>query len=851
VLNIQFKLKPMMLAVTMACSYWCISGSTYAEDNVDSAFQNLDDRLIRAEIASLNPISGTKTEYHVSRKQSGQIATFDQTVLAKPVPHEVNNAIQSSRGHATNSHVSNNSSTGKTNDVINHDLNNSFMQHSSSIRDKTIENFFNQLTPTVSLPYAKQVNVTNSYQTFNSALSEVMPSDNTIKTTELMTLQPNLKNEDGSTNNELKPAESMSKEERLLQQIKAKRKTLGLTSDETLILSKDKNELTSTPNDKLNDEKEKQKSKGIKPSPALPQKHERIINRLEFNQADMLDVARALADTSGLNFVATEEAAKKKITVFLQDISVQNALETITKNAGLWYRRDKESGAYRIMTTKEYQQDLIVYREDTTRVFSMLNPNPMIIAGAIRDLYPTRVILSFGTPDMSTMGMGGGMGMGMGGGGMGGGMRGGGMGGGMRGGGMGGGMRGGGMGGGMRGGGMGMGMGGGMRGGGMGMGMGMGGAMGGGMGNNQMNENNILQENMTADQIERLSETIVEKGDASLNSEDLKGINNRQQPIFITINQEHDLMVVRTSDSEIMEEIASLVKELNRPIKQVLLEMKILSLDVGDATRRAFDLDFIPNGNTVAGPNTDQDRNPLSVGEGVRSVLGLGNFALEGGTFIYQFMNDKIRARIQMLQENNRINTLSTPILLSSNNKPAQVFVGTEQIVTTGFNAVAGVTTVAGVGAPAIIPVTEMRNIGNTLMVFPKINTDKTVTLTLFQDSSSLVRGGSTIPVPVGNSIQSFNVDSIRTSNINGTVQAKDGLTIAIGGLIDTSDREEEQSVPILSEFPILGDFFKRTVQQKSKRELLLLITPHIIETAHQGEDLSRDAIEPIMGQEW
>jgi general secretion pathway protein D len=214
-------------------------------------------------------------------------------------------------------------------------------------------------------------------------------------------------------------------------------------------------------------------------------------------------------------------------------------------------------------------------------------------------------------------------------------------------------------------------------------------------------------------------------------------------------------------------------------------------------------------------------------------------------------MNDKIRARIQLLQENNRINTLSTPILLSSNNKPAQVFVGTEQIVTTGFDAVPGVATVAGIGAPAIIPVTEMRNIGNTLMVFPKINTDKTVTLTLFQDSSTLIRGGSTIPVPVGGTIQSFNVDSIRTSNINGTVQAKDGLTIAIGGLIDSSDSEEEQRIPVIGDFPIIGEFFKRKVQEKSKRELLLLITPHIIETAHDGEDLSRDAIEPIMGQDW
>jgi len=136
-------------------------------------------------------------------------------------------------------------------------------------------------------------------------------------------------------------------------------------------------------------------------------------------------------------------------------------------------------------------------------------------------------------------------------------------------------------------------------------------------------------------------------------------------------------------------------------------------------------------------------------------------------------------------------------------------------------------------------------------MVFPKINSDKTVTLMIQQDSSTLVRGGSTIPIPVGTTIQSFNVDSVRTSNIQGTVQAKDGLTIAIGGLIDSSDSDEEQRVPILSEFPILGELFKRKVQQKSKRELLLLITPHIIETAHEGDDMTRDALEPLSVQEW
>lgn len=804
-LNIQFKLKPIMMAVTVACSYWWIHATALAEAS--------DDGLKRAVMSRHNPMSGSSVEYTVNRINPEQTASTQPTIknqtsvnedTAQVLPkYGMNSALSKSDGYASNSISETNSN------VLSRD------------------------------------NWNGEQTNYNVALPEMFLLQNPLPIGIQSPSQTGIKVEATTVTQdmpkELQPNTGMSREERLLEQIKAKRKADGLTADETLILP-GKTSVNTPADEGVSINTAKQKNKGIKPVLAQPEKHERIINRLEFNQADMLDVARALADISGLNFVATEDASKKKITVFLQDISVQNALETITKNAGLWYRRDKESGAYRIMTTKEYQQDLIVYREDTTRVFSMLNPNPIIVAGAIRDLYPTRVVLSFGLQDMSTMAMGG---MG----GMGGGMRGG-IGGGVRGGGAGVGIRGGGIGGG----GMGMGMGGGMRGGGMSMGMAGAGAAGGAMGmmnNNRMNENNILQENMTADQIERLNETIDEKGDAKLSADDLKGINNRQQPIFITINQEHDLMVVRTSDNEMMKEIEALVKELNRPVKQVLLEMKILSLDVGDAARRAFDLDFIPNANTVAGPNTDQDRNPLSIGAGVRNVLGLGNFALEGGTFIYQFMNDKIRARIQMLEENNRINTLSTPILLSSNNKPAQVFVGTEQVVTTGFNAVAGVTTVAGVGAPAIIPVTELRNIGNTLMVFPKINTDKTVTLTIFQDSSSLVRGGSTIPVPVGNTIQSFNVDSIRTSNINGTVQAKDGLTIAIGGLIDTSDREEEQRVPIVSEFPILGELFKRKVQSKSKRELLLLITPHIIETAHDGEDLSRDAIEPIMGQEW
>lgn len=640
----------------------------------------------------------------------------------------------------------------------------------------------------------------------------------------------------------LLPTQAYSADEVLTTPLEA---TPGVELDDGVVAAKPTTQsplaekLNQTRNKKLAARTAPAKSEAAK-KPAITAENA-IISKLEFKQANMLDVARALADMSGLNIVATEEAAKKSVTVFLQNITVKDALDTISKNSGLWYRQDKASKTYRIMSTDEYQRDMVVYREDTTKVFNVLHPNAIIVATAVRDLYGDRVRLTLGAEDTTVM------------------------------------------------------------------------PSLGGSGsqtsisttttsnsnrtrttrnttvNRQNNnaKNNVsnddpagaVKDRLTPEQLQTLGDTLAKYGDVNaLSSEALKGITSSEQPIFITLNREHDLIIVRTSDNAALKEIERLIQELNRPTQQVLLEMKILSLDVGDSYRQSFDLDYVPNSAQVFGPPTDQDKTPLFtpapvnatntqtigpvgnqttltstgvVSSGVKNVLGLGNFALEGGTFVYQFMNDKIRARIQLLQENNRINTLSSPILLATNNKPSRVFVGTEQVVTTGFDAIAGGANSVSVGAPAIIPVTEIRNIGNTLQVMPKINADGTVTLLIQQDSSSLLRGASTIPIPVGSNIQSFNVDSVRTSNIQGTVVAKNGLTVAIGGLIDTNDSESEQKVPLLGDIPLIGELFKRKVQSKGKRELILLITPHIIDTPQNGEDLTRDAIEPLSEQEW
>lgn len=564
-----------------------------------------------------------------------------------------------------------------------------------------------------------------------------------------------------------------------------------------------------------------------------------MIGKLDFKQARISDVMRALSDVSNLNIVATEAASKKEISIFLQNISVKEALELISKTSGLWYRQDKNNSSYRVMTTEEYQNDLVIYRDDITKTFNILHPNPIIVATAVRDLYPNRVILSLGVEDNTTMGNFGAAGavsattrnVG-------------------------------------------------------GNTTGLNGARQnnnrqqgvggiGGIGANRDTRSVEITEKLSAEKLDRIDANMAEQGSENVvSAEALKGFKQSEQPIYITLNREHNLMLVRTSDLIAMKDISTLVKDMDRPTPQVLLEMKILSLEIGDRYRQSFDLDYVPDSQRVFGPPTNQNKSPIFdvaptnvtttetsggttatttgvITSGFRNVLGLGNFALEGGTFVYQFMNDKIRARIQLLQEDNKVNTLSSPILLATNNKPARVFVGTEQVITTGFDAVAGATNGIVVGAPAIIPVTEIRNIGNTLQLMPKINADGTVTLLIQQDSSTLLRGSSSIPVPIGNSVVNFNVDSVQTSNIQGTVVAKDGLTIAIGGLIDHSVSDTEQKVPFLGDVPLLGELFKRKTSNKSKRELILLVTPHIVTAPSKGEDVTLDAVGAVSEQEF
>ena len=526
------------------------------------------------------------------------------------------------------------------------------------------------------------------------------------------------------------------------------------------------------------------------------------IARLEFRGAKVVEAIRILSEMAKINIVATNTAAEQQVTLFLKDVTVKHAVETLCKISDLWYRYDEDSNTYRIMTTDEYQRDLIVYRQDQTKIFTLLNVNVSSVARTIKDLYGERVSLSIRqvvNPLIVDADSEGG-----------------------------------------------------------GNNNSNNNSNNNGNNNNNKDQNNNSNNNSQNGQRARGRELIDLSVDQinNLEKQGLRGTgvsasilqksNVREAPIFVTVNGEHNFLIVRTSDMRALTDIAYLVKQLNRPVPQVLLEMKVLEVTLNNNERSVIDLSVF-GGDKDRGSSDGQAPNPLSAGDalGFDQTLGLGNFNLEGGTMVYQFLDSKLRFRIQLLQEQNRVNILSTPLLLAANNRPAKVFIGEERVIVTNVST----DTIVNDGSIStfVTPETEVREIGNTLEFFPQINADRTVSLTIIQESSEVAIGSTIIPVSDGNgNIQGFAIDSVTTANLSGTFMAKDGLTVAVGGLVRETDTVIEQKIPLLGDIPWLGKLFRRDVNQKVKTEVLLLITPHVVMSPTEAQAASETALRHL-----
>jgi general secretion pathway protein D len=182
---------------------------------------------------------------------------------------------------------------------------------------------------------------------------------------------------------------------------------------------------------------------------------------------------------------------------------------------------------------------------------------------------------------------------------------------------------------------------------------------------------------------------------------------------------------------------------------------------------------------------------------------------------------------------------------LSVNNEVTRLFIGENRPIITGVSLNNNIN--LSVNQSSLTPQIQFVPVGTTLLITPNINADRTVTLRLLQDNSTIEPNAATIPVPTASGgIVSYPVDVVSSQLLSGTLVAKDGLTMAVGGLITENITHNTSSVPVLGDIPLLGYFFRREITGRSRQELIILIQPHVLNTPAESEAAGRKMLQEL-----
>jgi general secretion pathway protein D len=138
----------------------------------------------------------------------------------------------------------------------------------------------------------------------------------------------------------------------------------------------------------------------------------------------------------------------------------------------------------------------------------------------------------------------------------------------------------------------------------------------------------------------------------------------------------------------------------------------------------------------------------------------------------------------------------------------------------------------------------EYRDTGVILTVKPRVNSNGLVTIELGQELSSVVAGS-------GSSTTEAENPTFSQRYITSKVSVQNSQTVLLGGLISGQSSKQRNSVPIINQVPVIGDLVGSTDKKARRNELIVFITPNIIQNAHDASRLSKELRDKMRGLDW
>ncbi|HEX4665654.1 MAG TPA: secretin N-terminal domain-containing protein [Chthoniobacterales bacterium] len=313
---------------------------------------------------------------------------------------------------------------------------------------------------------------------------------------------------------------------------------------------------------------------------------------------------------------------------------------------------------------------------------------------------------------------------------------------------------------------------------------------------------------------------------SQLASKDVPQVDERTNTIFY-----------RETRSNI-DSIRKMLVQIDRPTKQVMIEARLVEVNAnpkqsyginwggvvgGSSNPQTFryggsNPTVVKDDGTVTPPALvfDQDTGTLRPRDFFLNALPGGGLNALAGQFAILSV-PQMSVTLRLLNEDSDAEFLANPRVVTADNQQAKIeIIRNQPVPQLNFNEQT---------ATAVFGGFEDKKFGNTLVVRPSVNKDDFITLSVKPEISNKVAdatfqfAGATVASPI-----------IDTRTLDSNVLIKSGDTLAIGGLLQDEVTKGRTKVPIMGDIPILGYFFQEKLNARSKRNLLVFVTPTILE---------------------
>lgn len=297
--------------------------------------------------------------------------------------------------------------------------------------------------------------------------------------------------------------------------------------------------------------------------------------------------------------------------------------------------------------------------------------------------------------------------------------------------------------------------------------------------------------------------------------------------ISISADEQTNSLVITANQSQ-LQQLAPVIEKLDIRRAQVLVEAIIVEVQDGKGLNLGVQW---ANKNVGATQFTNTGLPIFNAAQGVREFKKQGGITSDNPAYdlfsefnglAAGFFSGDWGVLLTAISSDSKNDILSTPSIVTLDNKEASFNVGQDVPVLSGSQTTSG---------DNIYSTVERKTVGTKLKVTPQINEGDSVLMEIEQEVSS-----------VDSSANSSDLGpTFNTRTIQNAVLVKSGETVVLGGLMDDSSKETIEKVPFLGDIPLVGQLFRYTDNEKSKRNLMVFIRPTIIRDDDVYHSLSQE----------